>query len=78
MEWNGRDWSILGSKVAPLLKKDIQVDDLAEDDIRPNSESAQIDVKMALDITGLAARQAADLFILITDRIPEPLNPRMP
>jgi len=68
MEWNGRDWTIVGSKVAPLLKKDIQVDDLSDSDIRPNSESAQIDVKMALDMTLLATKKTADMFVLISDR----------
>ncbi len=68
MEWNRRDWSIVGSKVAPLLKKEITVDDLSDADIRPNSESTQIDVKMALDMTLLAGKMAADLFVLISDR----------
>ena len=68
MEWNGRDWSIVGSKVAPLLKKEIEVAELSDQDIRPNSESVQIDVKMALDLTLLAGKKAADLFVVISDR----------
>jgi len=68
MEWNGRDWSIVGSKVAPLLKREITVDDLSDGDIRPGSETTQISVKMALDMTLLAGKKAADLFVLITDR----------
>ncbi len=68
MEWNGRDWSIVGSKVAPLLQGKIQIGELTDADIRPNSEAAQIDVKMALDMTLLAGKKAADLFVLLTDR----------
>ena len=68
MEWNGRDWAIVGAKVAPLLRQKIQLSELSDADIRPNSESTQIDVKMALDMTVLASRKAAELFVLITDR----------
>ena len=68
MEWNGRDWNIVGSKVSPLLKKEITVDDLSDSDIRPGSETTQISVKMALDMITLAARKAGDMFVLITDR----------
>ncbi len=68
MEWNGRDWSIVGSKAAPLLKKEITVDDLSDGDIRPGSETTQISVKMALDMTMLATKKTADMFILITGR----------
>lgn len=68
MEWNGRDWAIVGTKVAPLLKKEMGVEELRDSDIRPHSESAQIEVKMALDMTGLARRHAADLFVLIGDK----------
>jgi len=68
MEWNGRDWSIVGSKVTPLLKQEITVDDLTDADIRPGSETTQISVKMALDMTMLAGRKTADLFTVITGR----------
>ena len=68
MEWNGRDWSIVGSKVAPLLKKEISVDDLSDGDIRPGSEATQISVKMALDMTMLAGKNAGDLFTVISGR----------
>ena len=68
MDWNGRDWSVVGSKVAPLLKKEITVDDLSDSDIRPNSEASQISVKMALDMATLAGKRTADLFIVISGR----------
>ena len=68
MEWNGRDWSIVGSKVAPLLKKEITVDDLSDGDLRPNSEATQISVKMSLDMTMLAGKKTGDLFVVITGR----------
>ena len=68
MEWNGRDWSIVGSKINPLLKKEITIDDLADSDIRPDSESPQISVKMALDMAQLAYKKAADMFVVITGK----------
>ncbi len=68
MEWNGRDWTIVGSKVAPLLKQEIAVEGLADKDIRPGSETTQMSVKMALDMTSLAAKRVADMFVLISGR----------
>lgn len=68
MEWNGRDWSIIGSKVAPLLRQEITVDDLTDTDIRPHAETAQINVKMALDLVTLAAKGIGELFVVITDK----------
>ncbi len=68
MEWNGRDWSIVGSKINPLLKKEITIDDLADSDLRPDSESPQISVKMALDMAQQAYKKAADLFVVITGK----------
>lgn len=68
MEWNGRDWSIVGSKVSPLLKKEITVDDLSDGDIRPGSETTQISVKMAMDMSSLAGKRVADMFVLISGR----------
>jgi len=68
MEWNGRDWSIVGSKVASVLAKEITVDELTDDDIRPAAEPSGIEVKMALDMVRLAGKNPPDLFVLITDR----------
>ena len=68
MEWNGRDWTIVGSKVAPLLKQEMTVEDLLDKDIRPGSETTQMSVKMALDMTSLAGKRVADMFVLISGR----------
>lgn len=68
MEWNGRDWSIVGSKVASVLARQTSVEDLTDEDIRPAAEPSGIEVKMALDMVRLARKDAADLFVLVTDR----------
>ncbi|MCI5209324.1 MAG: NYN domain-containing protein [Candidatus Electrothrix sp. ATG2] len=63
---SSKDWIITPSKTKELLKKKISVDDLTENDVRPNIRQKGVDMKIGIDITSLAIKQMVSQIILVS------------
>ena len=66
--WRNNEWILKQDILKDLIKKQITVDDLRENDFRPNRniEPKAVDMKIGLDIALIATKRIADLLILIT------------
>ncbi len=53
-------------KTKKLLRKQITIDDLTENDVKPQIEQKVVDMKIGLDIAYIATKRLADVLIIIT------------
>ncbi len=58
-------WNIYPDKLKLLLKRDITIDDITEDDIFYSLQQKGIDMKIGVDITSLALKRFVDKIVLI-------------
>lgn len=60
------DWHIRPSKVKALIKGDISIDELTENDVYLDVHQKGIDMKIAVDIASLALKQFVDTIVLFS------------
>lgn len=60
------NWTINQSATKRLLKNEITVDDLTEDDVTPEIRQKGIDMKIGVDIASLSLKRFVDKIILIS------------
>ncbi|MGM0478491.1 MAG: NYN domain-containing protein [Bacteroidota bacterium] len=59
-------WIIKPSKTKQLLKKDISIDELTEEDVQFDFSQKRVDIKIGLDIASMALKRQVDQIILIS------------
>ncbi|MFC4309890.1 NYN domain-containing protein [Steroidobacter flavus] len=59
-------WTIRPDPLKRLLKKEIGVEDLTEDDLRYDATQKGVDIKFGLDIASLAYKRLVERIVLIT------------
>lgn len=64
--WKNNEWILSDEKLKALLKKEITVDALKDEDLRPLIQQKAVDIKIGLDITYIAVKKLADLLVIIT------------
>ncbi|MBW2006100.1 MAG: NYN domain-containing protein [Deltaproteobacteria bacterium] len=64
--WANREWLLKPEKFEELLKKEITIDDLQDEDVEPHFEQKMVDIKIGLDIAWIAMKKLADFLIIIT------------
>ncbi|MBF0405648.1 MAG: NYN domain-containing protein [Nitrospirae bacterium] len=64
--WNNKEWVLKNERLKSLLKKEITVDDLTEQDVKPNIGQKAVDMKMGLDIALMAIKKLVDKIIVIS------------
>ena len=62
---NGQ-WQIYPAKVKELIKGDISVDDLTENDVYLNIRQKSIDMKIGVDIASLSLKRFVDTIVLFS------------
>lgn len=60
------NWMIYPRKLKELLKKEISIDDLQEDDVYPTLRQKGVDIRIGLDIASLAYKRLVNRIILIS------------
>lgn len=60
------NWIINPSATERLLKKEITIDDLAEDDVTPEIRQKGIDMKIGVDIASLSLKRFVDKIVLFS------------
>lgn len=60
------NWTIKQSATERLLKREITIDDLTEDDVTPEIRQKGIDMKIGVDIASLSLKRFVDKIILIS------------
>jgi len=64
--WRNNEWVLKYHKFKELIDKNISIDDLEENDVKPRIEQKAVDMKIGLDIALIAIKKIADLLIIIT------------
>lgn len=64
--WRNNQWILSQDKVGQLLKKEITIDQLTDDDFKPLIQQKAVDIKIGLDIACIAIERLSDLLIIIT------------
>jgi uncharacterized LabA/DUF88 family protein len=64
--WKNSEWVLDPEKFKSLVQKEISINDLSENDVRPLIEQKAVDMKIGLDIALIAMKRIADLLIIIT------------
>ena len=63
---DGRRWILYDSASSKLLKREISVDELKEDDVYYDMHQKGIDMKIGVDIASLALKRFVDKIVLIS------------
>lgn len=58
-------WTIKPEKISALLKRQIRLEDLAEEDVRPAFRQKGVDMRIGLDIASLSFKRQVDQIVLI-------------
>lgn len=61
-----KKWSIKNRPTEKLLKNEIKVEDLTENDVQLDMKQKGIDIKIGVDIASLAIKKQVDKIILIS------------
>jgi uncharacterized LabA/DUF88 family protein len=64
--WKNNEWVLDPEKFKSLVQKEISINDLSENDVRPLIEQKAVDMKIGLDIALIAMKRIADLLVIIT------------
>ena len=64
--WKNNGWILNAQKLNDLLSKNITVDDLTDNDVRPLIEQKAVDMKIGLDIASIATKRLAEKLIIIS------------
>jgi len=64
--WKNNEWILNSNKFKSLINKQLLIDDLTENDVRPLIEQKAVDMKIGLDIALIAIKKIADLLVIIT------------
>lgn len=59
-------WIIKASKTKELLKKNLGIDDLTEDDVQFDFSQKRVDIKIGLDIASMTLKNQVDQIILVS------------
>lgn len=58
-------WTIKPEKISALLKKQMRLEDLTEEDVRPSFRQKGVDMRIGLDIASLSFKGQVDQIVLI-------------
>lgn len=64
--WPDKRWIINPRKTKEILQGKLKIDDLKEEDVKPQILQKAVDMKMGLDIASLAYKRLVDLIIVIS------------
>jgi uncharacterized LabA/DUF88 family protein len=65
-KWKNNGWILNQVKFKKLIKNEIHLSMLDENDFIPNIEQKAVDMKLGLDIADIASRNLVDLMVVIT------------